>query len=114
MIHCLVIYDISDDRVRGRVADACLDYGLKRLQESAFGGPLSAVHQRELLVLIRQRVGREACNVQLFALDETSWQSRRTIEQERKKGQGSGAGNRGDGDKTAKPGGRSNGGASNA
>jgi CRISPR-associated protein Cas2 len=80
-VRCLVIYDIPDDRVRTRVADACLDYGLARLQYSAYGGRLSRVHQRELLVTIRQRVGREACNVQLFAFDEACWETRRTIEQ---------------------------------
>lgn len=76
-----MIYDIPDDRVRAKVADACLDYGLQRLQYSAYCGQLSSVHQRELLVVIRRRVGREACNVQLFALDEPCWTARRTITQ---------------------------------
>ncbi|NJL05964.1 MAG: CRISPR-associated endonuclease Cas2, partial [Chloroflexaceae bacterium] len=37
----LVLYDISDDRARQRVADACLDYGLERVQFSVFVGALS-------------------------------------------------------------------------
>jgi CRISPR-associated endonuclease Cas2 len=27
-MRCLLIYDIPDDRVRQKIADACLDYGL--------------------------------------------------------------------------------------
>ncbi len=34
------IYDISDNRIRTRVAEKCKDYGLKRLQKSAFFGEL--------------------------------------------------------------------------
>jgi CRISPR-associated protein Cas2 len=80
-VQCLVLYDISDDRTRARVADACLDYGLRRVQYSAFCGRLSGVHQRELLAVLRGRVGREACNIQLLALDESCWAGRRTIMQ---------------------------------
>lgn len=34
----LLIYDIENDRVRGKIADACIDYGLDRVQFSAFVG----------------------------------------------------------------------------
>ncbi len=36
-----VIYDISDDRTRNRVAKRCKDYGLYRVQKSAFLGDLN-------------------------------------------------------------------------
>jgi CRISPR-associated protein Cas2 len=78
----LLIYDIPDDRARQRVADACLDYGLQRIQYSAFVGDLTRTHQRELFGEIRKRLGRKAGNVQLFPLDEPSWNSRRVIAQE--------------------------------
>ena len=42
MGRCLLVYDISHDRTRARVADACLDYGLDRIQYSAFCGTLAA------------------------------------------------------------------------
>lgn len=80
-MHCLVIYDIPDDRARQRIADACLDYGLQRIQYSAFSGDLSRTHQRALLSEIRQRLGAREGNVQLFPLDEQSWQGRRVITQ---------------------------------
>ena len=83
-MRCLLIYDIAHDGVRTKVADACLDYGLERIQYSAFFGELSHIHQRELLLMIKRRIGKHGANVQLFPLDEKSWSGRRVIEQEEK------------------------------
>jgi CRISPR-associated protein Cas2 len=80
-MRCLLIYDISHDGVRAKVADACLDYGLQRIQYSAFMGELSWIHQKELLLQIKRRIGKHDANIQLFPLDEKSWTSRRVIEQ---------------------------------
>lgn len=80
-MQCLVIYDIVNDRARQRVADACLDYGLQRIQYSAFVGNISRTHQRELFSLIKERVGKSEANVQLFPLNEESWEGRRIIAQ---------------------------------
>jgi CRISPR-associated protein Cas2 len=80
-MRCLLIYDISHDGTRTKVADACLDYGLERVQYSAFMGELSWIHQRELLLQIKRRIGKHDVNIQLFPLDEKSWTSRRVIEQ---------------------------------
>ncbi len=80
-MRCLLIYDISHDGIRAKVADACLDYGLERVQYSAFMGELSWIHQKELLLQIKRRIGKHDANVQLFPLDEKSWTSRRVIEQ---------------------------------
>ena len=84
MMRCLLIYDIAHDGVRTKVADACLDYGLERIQYSAFFGELSHIHQRELLLKIKRRIGKHSANVQLFPLDEKSWSGRRVIEREEK------------------------------
>lgn len=81
-MQCLLIYDIPDDRIRQKVADACLDYGLQRLQYSAFVGDLSRTHQRALFGKIRERVQDKAANIQLFPLDEQSWAKRRVLAQE--------------------------------
>ena len=77
----LLIYDIPDDRARLKVADACLDYGLQRIQYSAFCGELTRTHQRALFTEIKRRLGRKAGNIQLFPLDEKSWSGRREIAQ---------------------------------
>ncbi|MBE3577803.1 MAG: CRISPR-associated endonuclease Cas2 [Limnochordales bacterium] len=54
----LVIYDISDDRKRKRVAEACLDYGLERIQWSAFEGELTSEERRELAARCRAILGK--------------------------------------------------------
>lgn len=76
----LLIYDISHDGTRNKVADVCLDYGLERIQYSAFLGQLTSAHQRELLLKIRRRLGNHGANIQLFPLDERAWATRHTIE----------------------------------
>ena len=81
-MQCLLIYDITSDRARQKVADACLDYGLQRLQYSAFCGDLTRTHQRALFTEIKRRLGRATGNVQLIPLDEKSWSNRRIIAQE--------------------------------
>jgi CRISPR-associated protein Cas2 len=59
-MRCLLIYDIPDDRTRTRVSDACLDYGLERVQWSAFLGELNQTLQRELLLKVRTILGKKA------------------------------------------------------
>ena len=78
----LLIYDISHDGTRNKIADFCLDYGLARIQYSAFLGQLTSAQQRELLLKIRQRLGDHGANIQLFPLDEKAWAARRSIERE--------------------------------
>jgi CRISPR-associated protein Cas2 len=77
----LLIYDIPDDRARAKIADVCLDYGLQRIQYSAFLGDLSRTHQEELLLKIKKKLGRKPGNVQLFPLDEQTWAKRKVIHQ---------------------------------
>ena len=81
MIRCLLLYDIPDDRVRAKVADFCLDYGLDRLQYSAFLGRLGANHQEELMLKIEQKIGKAAARVHLFPLCKEDWRKRLVIEQ---------------------------------
>lgn len=80
-MHCLVVYDIPNDRIRGKVADICLDYGLDRIQFSAFVGDLTRAHQEALMKQIRQALGKGAGNIQLVAVCEKDWQQRIVIEQ---------------------------------
>lgn len=80
----LLIYDIPDDRARTQIADVCLDYGLQRIQYSAFLGELSRTHQEELLLKIKKKLGRKTGNIQLFPLDEQTWSKRKVIHQQGK------------------------------
>jgi CRISPR-associated protein Cas2 len=66
----LLIYDITDDRARTRVADLCLDYGLQRIQYSAFWGDLPRTLQEELLLKIRRVLQGKTADVRLIPLCE--------------------------------------------
>ena len=80
-MHCLVVYDISDDSKRAKVADVCLDYGLDRIQYSAFLGKLLSSQQEELMLKLGRVLGRKTGNIQLFPLCARDWQGRQIIEQ---------------------------------
>lgn len=81
----IVVYDIPDDRLRAKVADICLDYGLQRIQFSAFLGPLAPSHQEELLAKIKKRAGKKEANVQIFPICERCWAKRLVWVQKAKK-----------------------------
>jgi len=72
----LVIYDVPNDRLRNKIADLCLDYGLDRIQYSAFLGQLHRTHQEELMIKIRKQVGKKPANVQLITICDQDWQKR--------------------------------------
>ncbi len=80
-MQCVVVYDISDDKKRTKIADVCLDYGLDRIQFSAFLGDLTLTHQDEIMLKIQSVLGKLPGNVQLFPICEKDWNARRIIEQ---------------------------------
>jgi CRISPR-associated protein Cas2 len=77
----LVIYDIPHDGTRTKVADICLDYGLDRIQYSAFKGDLPRTLQEEMLLKIKGRVGRRAAKVHVVAIASDEWARRLVLEQ---------------------------------
>jgi CRISPR-associated protein Cas2 len=79
---CLLVYDISHDRTRSKIADFCLDYGLDRIQYSAFLGELARTHREELMLKIGERLGDQAGKVQLFTICRSDWRQRLEIIQE--------------------------------
>lgn len=79
---CLLVYDIPDDKPRGKIANACLDYGLDRIQYSAFTGQLLPTHQDELMLKIKKILGKKPGNVQLFPVCADDWAKRKEIIQE--------------------------------
>ncbi len=77
----MLIYDIPDDRTRTRIAEACLDYGLDRIQYSAFCGLLRPVHQKALMQRVRDILGKQPGRVHLIPICVRDWRQRRVIEQ---------------------------------
>jgi len=58
-LRTLVIYDIVDDRIRTKIADACMDFGLMRIQYSAFAGYLNRNKREELFLRLRATLGTD-------------------------------------------------------
>jgi CRISPR-associated protein Cas2 len=80
----LVVYDIPDDRKRTKIADALLDYGLDRVQFSAFLGALLPTHQQELMLKVKKILGKKPGNIQLFPVCADDWAKRKVIDQQEK------------------------------
>jgi len=66
----VLLYDIESDRARNRVSEICLDYGLERIQFSAFFGRLSANLREELALRILREVEKVNARVRIVPLTE--------------------------------------------
>lgn len=80
MLHTLLVYDIVDDRIRGKVANICADYGLDRIQYSAFYGRLRRTHQEELMQRVGRLLKKQPGKVQLIPIGQSEWERRIEIE----------------------------------
>ncbi|MCP5099016.1 MAG: CRISPR-associated endonuclease Cas2 [Chloroflexi bacterium] len=81
-MNCLLIYDIPDDRRRTKIADACLDYGLDRIQYSAFSGDISRNLQAELFLKVCDILGKKPGNIQIIPVCQRDWRNRMVWEKE--------------------------------
>jgi CRISPR-associated protein Cas2 len=81
----LLVYDIPDDRKRAKIADTCLDYGLDRIQYSAFLGWLLPYQQEELFMKLKKILGKKEGNIQMFILSPEDWRKRRIIDQQNRR-----------------------------
>lgn len=78
----LLVYDIPDDRKRTKIADACLDYGLDRIQYSAFMGWLPPGQQAELMLKMKKILGKKAGNILLIPICAEDFAKRKCIDQQ--------------------------------
>ena len=73
----LVIYDITEDDLRLRVAKFLRSRGLQRIQKSAFAGPLTAGQRADLVAGLRRLIrGHDRVNIQVYPLTEASYNQR--------------------------------------
>ncbi len=63
-----VLYDIGDDRRRGKAARACLQTGLYRVQQSVFLGTLSDNERDELVVRLESLIDAGRDSVYAFPM----------------------------------------------
>ncbi|MFC4769549.1 CRISPR-associated endonuclease Cas2 [Effusibacillus consociatus] len=76
----LVIYDVENDRVRLKVANACKDYGLQRVQYSAFKGELTGNRMEELFFRLKKILGVDVGNIQMYPMCDKDLKRAREIE----------------------------------
>lgn len=69
-MNVLVIYDITPDDVRLRVAGICKDFGLVRIQKSAFLGVLSGERRKEMKVRFEKALSGVKGNIQIFQIPD--------------------------------------------
>jgi len=76
----VVIYDIPDDRTRTRISEACLDYGLERVQYSAFAGRLSRNKREELFLRLKALLGEKPGKILVQPICEKDLKVARSVE----------------------------------
>lgn len=69
-VSLILIYDIEDDKLRTRAADICLNYGLERIQFSAFFGKLNRNRRQELSLRLQRELGNESGRIRIIPVCE--------------------------------------------
>jgi len=67
---CWVLYDITEDRARTKVAKTCLKAGLYRVQYSVFLGTLNPDQKDELEVQLEDLIDEETDSVYIFPMNK--------------------------------------------
>ncbi len=65
-----IIYDISEDKPRGRIAKLCKEAGLYRVQKSVFLGTINRNRLDELRMQIEEWMEEESDSVYIFPMCE--------------------------------------------
>jgi CRISPR-associated protein Cas2 len=69
-VSLVLIYDIEDDNLRTRAANICLDYGLERIQFSAFFGKLNRNRRQELSLRLQRELGNNSGRIRIIPVCE--------------------------------------------
>ena len=69
-VSVILIYDIEDDKLRTRAADICMNYGLERIQFSAFFGKLNRNRRQELSLRLQRELGNKSARIRMIPVCE--------------------------------------------
>src|SRR5438477_8588550 len=83
-VSLVLIYDIEDDRLRARTADICLNYGLSRIQFSAFFGKLNRNRRQELALRLQRELGDESGRIRIIPICEEDLKDMWVLDQDRR------------------------------
>ncbi|MEM2184718.1 MAG: CRISPR-associated endonuclease Cas2 [Candidatus Methanomethylicia archaeon] len=78
-MHTLVIYDITNDKIRLAIAQACKEAGLIRIQKSAFIGEINAQTRKHLKKKLTKILGKNKGNIQIFQICDADLKLREII-----------------------------------
>ena len=77
-----VLYDIPDDTIRTKIAEVCKDYGLERIQFSAFCGSLTRNKREELFLRLGDVLGERPGKILLQPVCEKDTRDGLRVENE--------------------------------
>lgn len=77
----VIIYDITSDRIRLKIADVCKDYGLDHVQYSVFSGQLDATRRNEMFARLGDTLGKSEGKVMMLQMCEKDASAKREIVQ---------------------------------
>lgn len=76
-----IIYDITNDRSRSKIAKLCKEAGLYRVQKSVFLGTIARNRLDELNMQIEEHIEEQTDSVYIFPLCEPDFKKVRTMGQ---------------------------------
>jgi len=79
MVRVVVVYDISDDRKRVRLANSLKRLGLSRIQRSAFTGKVTSSGLKDIMRICELFVTNESDIIHVFTLCGFDWSRRRVF-----------------------------------
>lgn len=85
-VSLVLIYDIEDDKLRTRAADICLNYGLERIQFSAFFGKLNRNRRQELSLRLQRELGNKSGRIRIIPVCEQDLKDMWVLDQYRTDG----------------------------
>jgi len=68
-----IIYDIVDNKIRTKIAKACKNKGLYRVQKSAFLGTLNKNQIDELKIICKEVINSDKDSVYIFPMCENDF-----------------------------------------
>jgi CRISPR-associated protein Cas2 len=74
-----IIYDISKDRTRTKIAKRCLDFGLYRVQKSVFLGDIEPNRVNEIILASTELMNLETDSVYVFPMCQDDFESVRIV-----------------------------------
>ena len=76
-----VVYDISKDRTRTKIAARCLDFGLQRVQKSVYLGDIPPNRVEEIIVFSRELLNLKTDSVYVFPMCRPDFEKVRIVGQ---------------------------------